>query len=94
MSPARPGGSTERGGRNIPPAPDTRPGGTERITVALIPRVVDDLQSLQDRLGLSKTDITNRAISLYEFIDTQLHDGMELLIRDRKTGETQMVRIL
>jgi hypothetical protein len=30
---------------------------------------VEDLQQLQDRTGLAKTDIVNRAISLYEFIE-------------------------
>jgi hypothetical protein len=66
----------------------------ERITVALIPKAADDLQRLQDRTSLSKTDITNRAITLYEFIDEQLREGRDVLIRDNKTGETQVVRFL
>jgi hypothetical protein len=67
---------------------------TERITVALIPSAVEDLQRLQDRTSLSKTDLVNRAITLYEFIDAQKRDGRDLLIRDRKSGETQTVLIL
>jgi hypothetical protein len=67
---------------------------TERITVALIPKAGEDLQRLQDRTSLSKTDLTNRAISLYEFIDAQLRAGRDLLIRDNDTGETQLVRLL
>ncbi len=43
----------------------------ERITVALVPKVAEELQRLQDRTSLSKTDLTNRAITLYEFIDAQ-----------------------
>jgi len=66
----------------------------ERITIALIPKAVEDLQRLQDRTGLSKTDITNRAITLYEFIDAQLRSGRDLLVRDNATGETQIVRLL
>jgi uncharacterized protein (DUF342 family) len=66
----------------------------ERITVALIPKAVDDLQRLQDRTTLSKTDLTNRAITLYEFIDAQLRAGRDVLIRDSDTGETQIVRLL
>jgi hypothetical protein len=66
----------------------------ERITVALIPQAASDLQQLQDRTGLSKTDITNRAITLYEFIDAQLHAGRDVLIRDNATGESQIVRLL
>jgi hypothetical protein len=70
------------------------PQGVERITVALIPKAGDDLQRLQERTSLSKTDITNRAITLYEFIDAQLRAGRDVLIRDSNTGETQTVRLL
>ena len=66
----------------------------DRITVALIPQSTKDLQALQDRTSLSKTDIVNRAITLYEFIDAQLRGGHDLIVRDKKTGETQLVRFL
>jgi len=62
--------------------------------VALIPKAGEDLQRLQERTSLSKTDITNRAITLYEFIDAQIRAGRDVLIRDSRTGETQLVRIL
>jgi hypothetical protein len=67
---------------------------SERITVALIPKAVADLQHLQGRTGLSKTDLVNRAISLYEFIDKQTRAGQDLLLRDSETRETQLVRLL
>jgi hypothetical protein len=70
------------------------PSVSERITVALIPKAGADLQRLQDRTNLSKTDIANRAITLYEFIDAQLHSGAELLIRDKRTGETRTILIM
>jgi hypothetical protein len=66
---------------------------SERITVALISKAAADLQRLQDRTSLSKTDIVNRAISLYEFIDEEMRAGRDLLIRD-STGEIQLVRFL
>jgi hypothetical protein len=66
----------------------------ERITVALIPKVAEELQRLQDRTSLSKTDLANRAITLYEYINAQLSDDKEVLIRDKKTGETQGILIL
>ncbi len=72
----------------------TRPPTVDRITVALIPKAGDDLQQLQDRTGLSKTDIANRAITLYEFIDAQMRAGRDVLIRDNNTGETQVIRLL
>jgi hypothetical protein len=79
------GTTTERGGGQPP---------SERITVALIPKAVADLQNLQDSTSLSKTDLVNRAISLYEFIDQQMRAGRDLLIRDSGTGETHLVRLL
>ena len=63
------------------------PAVVDRITVALVKQAGEDLQTLQDRTGLSKTDIVNRAISLYEFIDAQVKDGNDLLVRDQKTKE-------
>ena len=66
----------------------------DRITVALIPKAGEDLQRLQDRTNLSKTDIANRAITLYEFIEAQLRAGRDILIRNRDTQETQAVLLL
>jgi hypothetical protein len=78
-----------------PSAADRTPSGTtDRITVALIPKAGEDLQQLQDRTKLSKTDLVNRAITLYEFIDAQQRAGRELVLKDSKTGETQTVLIL
>jgi hypothetical protein len=74
---------------------DTRALQTgERITVALIAKAEEDLQCLRARTGLSKTDIVNRALSLYEFIDGQLHAGSEVLIRNSNTGETRLLRLI
>jgi hypothetical protein len=67
---------------------------TERITVALIPKAAADLQRLQERTSLSKTDIINRAITLYEFMSAQLQAGNEILILDKQTGEAQIVLLL
>jgi hypothetical protein len=72
--------------------PSSQPG--ERITVALMRQAAAGLQQLQHRTDLSKTDIANRAITLYEFIDSQLRAGREVIIRDNQTGEMQVVRFL
>ena len=97
--PANPGGNTMQGKKVARPKqssssePPASPQA-ERITVALIPKAVVDLQSLQERTGLSKTDLANRAISLYEFIDKLLREGKEVLIRDPEVNETQRVHLL
>jgi hypothetical protein len=87
MSPAAPGEGTRD-------ARSQQPTVADRITVALIRRASDDLQRLQERTGLSKTDIVNRAISAYEFLEAQTQADHELIVRDPKTGETQIVRFL
>jgi hypothetical protein len=66
----------------------------DRITVALIRKAGEDLQQLQDKTGLSKTDIVNRAISVYKFIESETEAGNDLLVRNPKTGETQLVRFV
>jgi uncharacterized protein (DUF342 family) len=78
----------------VEPGVARTPSVVDRITVALIPKASEDLQRLQDRTSLSKTDIANRAITLYEFIDAQMKAGRDILIRDNETGETQVVRLL
>jgi len=81
-----------------PPAdvttPPDRPSPPERITVNLIPKAGQDLQWLQGQTSLSATDIVNRAITLYQFIEAQRSAGHDLLIRDQTTGETQITRIV
>ena len=66
----------------------------ERITVALIRTAEIGLRRLQERTNLSKTDLTNRAITSYEFLDAQQQAGRELIVRDKRTGESQLVRFL
>ena len=63
------------------------------VAVALISKVESDLQKLRDRTGLSRTDIINRAITLYEFIDEQLSAGNQVHIKDPRTGEVLQVNL-
>jgi len=90
--PDAPGGKTTITDQAKPDA--GRPSPSERITIALIPRAIDGLLRLVDRTRLSKTDVVNRAIILYEFIDDQTRADQEILIRDKVTGETQAVVLL
>lgn len=67
---------------------------SERITVGLVPKVNTELQQLQNRTGLSKTDVVNRAISLYEFLEKRLSAGDELMLRREGSGELELIRFL
>ena len=89
MTSSRGNGTAERQG-----AVRAQPASPDRITVALIPKAGEDLQRLQDRTSLSKTDLVNRAITLYEFVDAQQRAGRDLLVRHKETGEMQAVLIL
>jgi hypothetical protein len=73
---------------------DTRPRALgHQITVALIPAAQAGLRQLQERTNMSKTDLANRAITTYEFLDAQLRAGHELIIQDNRTGETRHVHL-
>jgi len=84
---------TGRSARSSVPTSPT-PQVADRITVALVAKAAADLEMIKDRTGLSKTDIVNRAIALYEFFDAEMRNGRELFIRDRETGQTQLIKLL
>lgn len=65
----------------------------QRITVALVSKAATDLASTRERTKLTRTDIVNRAISLYRFLDEELDAGAELLLR-RQDGSTHLVKLL
>ena len=62
------------------------------ITVVLVPQAATDLDATRQRTQLSQTDIVNRAISLYDFIDAQLAAGGELLLRFSE-GPTKLIQL-
>jgi hypothetical protein len=66
----------------------------ERITVGLIPKVVKELNDLQRNTGMSKTDLVNRAVSLYSFIQEHLARGEELRLFNPNDREEQRVHLL
>ena len=78
-----------RNGTGIPdekvsdlPARDNTPVPTTiRITVSLIERAASDLRKLINRTHLSQTDVVNRALSLYEFVDSEMESGAEIIVR-------------
>lgn len=63
-----------------------------RITVALVDKAANDLQVTHDRTKMSKTNIVNRALSLYEFVDSELSEGAELIVR--RDGKDHFIKLL
>jgi ribosomal protein L34 len=64
-----------------------------RITVGLIGRAVLDLRRTQERTGLSVADIVNRALTLYEFVDSCRAAGDQILVRRRGAGRVDLVQL-
>jgi hypothetical protein len=63
------------------------------MSISLIPRTTEELEQLHEKTGMSKTDIVNRAISLYAFVTEQLDAGQELLVRDPQSREVQRIQL-
>lgn len=64
----------------------------DRITVALVAKAAADLQDTHERTRMSKTDIVNRAVSLYEFVEAEMSAGAELIVR--RDGQDYLVKLL
>lgn len=61
-----------------PPADSDALANSNRITVGLTRRSAGELARLADDSGLSKTDLVNRAISLYALMTDRAEDGFRL----------------
>jgi hypothetical protein len=64
-----------------------------RLTLNLIQPAVNDLAQLQEWTGLSKTDLVNRALQLYAFVEKAVQDGGSLVVRDSK-GNLTAIKVL
>lgn len=73
-------------------AASDRPAVVDRVNVALIAEAVEALGKLQDRTGLKKVDLVNRALLIYEFVDSELRAGNQVVLRDPE-GRDQLVKI-
>jgi len=65
-----------------------------RITVGIIPKVWAELQRLMADTKFNRTDVVNRAISVYAMVDANVRDGNELVFRDPKSGKERVVEIV
>ena len=65
-----------------------------RITVGIIPKAWTELLRLMTSTKYNRTDVVNRAISVYAMVDDNMRDGYELVFRDPKTGKERIVEII
>jgi hypothetical protein len=70
------------------------PPAAERITVALTTRAARELEELQDQLELNKTDVVNRALSLYRLVEGERAEGSKIAFFDPESERVRIVEIL
>lgn len=74
-------------------SPDQAPTAADRVNVALVAEAAEALDKLQSRTRLKKVDVVNRALRLYEFIDSEIRAGNQILIKDEE-GKDYLVKLL
>jgi len=63
----------------------------ERVNAKLTDEVAVALRALKERTGLGKTDLVNRAISMYAFMDAELSKGSVFYLTDSSGKEHRLV---
>ncbi|WIX85784.1 hypothetical protein [Amycolatopsis sp. DG1A-15b] len=63
-----------------------------RVNIPLVQESGKALLRLQDRTGLKKVDLVNRAIQVYDFLASQLTDDREVVLRG-SDGQEVLVKI-
>lgn len=65
----------------------------ERITVNLTDKAATALSNTATLAGLNKTDVVNRALQLYAWVETELARGSELRMVD-SDGLVEKIRLM
>ena len=63
------------------------------VTVILIPEAHDAAERTMARRSLSRTDVINRAVQAYDFLDAEMDAGAEVRVH-RKDGTVHEVMFL
>ena len=66
---------------------------THKVTVNLIPKAWEAANATATLLGLSRTDVINRALQAYAFLEQATADGSEVLVRS-SDGKVEQVKFL
>lgn len=64
-----------------------------RLTVNLTPKSDAALTNLANRTDLNRTDLVNRALQLYDYVDKATEAGMQLMLRG-PDGQLDLIKIL
>lgn len=63
------------------------------MTVSLTHDSVIAVEQLAQRTGYSKTDLVNRGIQIYEWLDAQIRDGNDIFVRGSQ-GDFERVHFI
>lgn len=64
-----------------------------KVTVNLIPKAWEAANSTAALLGLSRTDVINRALQAHAFLEAEIAGGAEVLVRS-SDGSIEQVKFL
>lgn len=93
--PGRAGADHGGGGTDTPPAAGGGGGSTlERVTVNLSPRSVRAMEQLVASTGDTKTDVINKALQVYSFIQEVMDEGGRLYTREAGSDELERLRFM
>ena len=74
--------------------PNENPGGLVRVTVNLTPKSASALDHLSRVTALSKTDVINRSLQVYQVVEDLLDRGGGSILVKHQNGELERVYIL
>lgn len=74
--------------------PPATPGGLVRVTVNLTPKSADSLDAISASTGLSKTDVINRALQVYQVVEELLDRGGGSILVKHPSGELERIYIV
>jgi len=68
-------------------------GGLQRITVNLTPRSAAALELASKITGDTRTDVVNRAIQIYAYLEQVISQGGSVHVRESADAEQQLLKI-
>ena len=69
-------------------------GEFHKVTVNLIPKAWNAANETTALLGLSRTDVINRALQAYAWLERELAEGSEVIVRSKDGGVEQRLKLL
>jgi hypothetical protein len=76
----------------VPPGRGRGQGQLERVTFNLTPRTQAALERVTDTTGDSKTDILNRAVQIYDYLEEAWRHGGHVYVQRDPDGQLELLR--